>query len=246
MQTWAESAIGKKPMKTRIICLIIAVGLFSAATASADCTIDTTWTIADMTAQHNVVRTAINAGTQVGPAATGNVQPVPTNALPPFTWSAAIAATSATWALTCPQIHDPALAANCVFPGTGGNGGGTCGENLFFSASSVDPTVWTAANAVVASWAGESLLYNHGTNGCTGVCGHYTAIAHHPSNLVGCSAYKENNVIAPFGFTFPGVLSAVGLVCRYNGIQIGGTKPYCAAAGGTCALPVELMNFEIS
>ncbi len=221
--------------------------LFSTGTALAVCTIDNTWTTADMTAQHNVVRAAINAGAQIGPVATGNVQPVPTNALPMFTYSAGIAATSATWAATCPQIHDPNLSTNCTFAGTGGNGGSSCGENLFWSASTLNPTTWTAAAAVVASWANsESVNYNHTTNTCgAGQCGHYTAIAHHPSNLVGCSAYQESGVAAPFGFTFGGVMSAVGLVCRYNGIQITGNSPYCPRAAG-CALPVELMNFEVN
>ncbi len=44
---------------------------------------------------------------------------------------------------------------------------------------------------VVAAWADEAREYDHGTNSCSGVCGHYTQIVWRTTRAVGCAVGSD-------------------------------------------------------
>ena len=51
---------------------------------------------------------------------------------------------------------------------------------------------------VVAMWASEAKSYDYATNGCSGVCGHYTQVVWRSTTSVGC-AIQRCATGSPFG-----------------------------------------------
>lgn len=97
--------------------------------------------------------------------------------LPLLKWSNDLAASSRKWA--------DALAAQDRFyinPNT------PYGQNLFMaSGGSASPT------AVVWHWASESRNYDHDSNTCGGICGHYTQLVWKNTSKVGCAVARRKD-----------------------------------------------------
>lgn len=64
---------------------------------------------------------------------------------------------------------------------------GGYGENIFMTQG----RQWTAAE-VVNRWASEAKNYNHATNQCQGVCGHYTQIVWRDTTQMGCGIARSS------------------------------------------------------
>ncbi len=140
---------------------------------------------AGITAQHNVTRaTAV---------------PAPSPALDPLCWSDAVSAHAQAWADTCNFSHDPDLGALSE------------GQNIYAAAVSVGFPA-TAAQDAEPLWAGEAADYDYATNGCSGVCGHYTQIVWRSTDFLGCGI-KNCTVNTPFG---PGFPNWTLVVCNYQ------------------------------
>ncbi|MBI4954041.1 MAG: Fis family transcriptional regulator [Myxococcales bacterium] len=67
-------------------------------------------------------------------------------------------------------------ADNCVWQ----HSGGPYGENLYGTTGGATPA------DVVASWVAEASAYDYASNGCSGVCGHYTQVVWRDSLRLGC------------------------------------------------------------
>ena len=103
------------------------------------------------------------------------LQPAPSPALPPLTWSSALQQHAQAWAETCPTGHNP----DRTVDGLSGN----TGENIYFSTSA------RPASTVVTRWASEACDYDYASNTCLGqMCGHYTQLVWRATTLVGCGA----------------------------------------------------------
>ncbi len=92
----------------------------------------------------------------------------------PLVWSDELARWAGAWASRlaakgCQLTHRPARADDY-------------GENIFWSSGPM------AAGDVVATWAGERSGYDHATNACDGVCGHFTQIVWRASKRLGCGS----------------------------------------------------------
>ncbi|HRI63763.1 MAG TPA: CAP domain-containing protein [Polyangium sp.] len=107
---------------------------------------------------------AMNGITAAHNRVRANVNPPAATPLPALTWSPEIAAVA------------QAYAEKCIW----GHSGGAYGENLFASTGGTSP------QEVVDSWASESKDYDYASNGCSGVCGHYTQIVWADSLRLGC------------------------------------------------------------
>jgi len=94
--------------------------------------------------------------------------------VPPLAWSARLAARAQDWAdhlLARRQfMHRPKS---------------PYGENLF----EIDGGTASPAQ-VVRSWASESRDYDHSSNRCSGVCGHYTQVVWGDTKEVGCAVAR--------------------------------------------------------
>ena len=107
-----------------------------------------------------------------------SAKPTPSPALPKLTWNAAAASVASAWAAHCDWNHNPSR--------------GNYGENIAAATSPLTPA------AVVAMWAAEASNYDYATNGCSGVCGHYTQIVWRDTTSVGCAIQKCTSG-SPFG-----------------------------------------------
>lgn len=114
--------------------------------------------------------------TQLHNDARAAVDPPAASPIPPLLWSAEVAGVA--------QAH----ADKCVFE----HSGGAYGENLYASTGDSKPA------DVVNSWVSEVADYDYASNGCSGVCGHYTQVVWANSQRLGCGVAKcsENS---PFG-----------------------------------------------
>lgn len=90
-------------------------------------------------------------------------------------WSAELAAYAQEWANQ--------LLANGRF---GHRESGAYGENIFMARGRQWP-----AGEVVNRWASEVRNYNHASNSCQGVCGHYTQIVWRGTTQVGCGVARS-------------------------------------------------------
>lgn len=115
----------------------------------------------------------------VGPhnAVRAAAQPMPQPALPDLVWDAELAAVAQAWAEGCNFEHST----------------GPFGENLYAATG-----MPSAADAVDA-WASEIEFYDYESNGCSGVCGHYTQIVWRDTARVGCG-FADCPSIAGAGF----------------------------------------------
>jgi pathogenesis-related protein 1 len=92
----------------------------------------------------------------------------------PLVWSDRLAAGAQAWANTLMArkqfVHRP---------------NGIDGENLFeITGATASPS------QVVGYWAAESRNYDYSSNGCRGVCGHYTQIVWRETKEVGCAVAR--------------------------------------------------------
>jgi uncharacterized protein YkwD len=95
--------------------------------------------------------------------------------VPPLTWSERLAGIAQDWANRLIASGDFAHSHN---PATG--------ENLYeIEGASASPDV------VVKAWADEVKEYDHATNACRGVCGHYTQLVWGDTKEVGCAAAQK-------------------------------------------------------
>jgi uncharacterized protein YkwD len=89
---------------------------------------------------------------------------------PPLVWSDALATDAARWAnhlvATHTFVHQP---------------NDPHGENLFLMAGGTATPL-----EVVRAWMAEMRDYDHNTNSCSGVCGHYTQVIWRSTRAVGC------------------------------------------------------------
>jgi uncharacterized protein YkwD len=89
---------------------------------------------------------------------------------PPLVWSAVLAEAAQFWANHLMSTHGFSHQPNDPH-----------GENLFLiSGGTVSPT------EVVRAWVAEISSYDHNTNTCSGVCGHYTQVIWRTTREVGC------------------------------------------------------------
>jgi len=116
-----------------------------------------------------------------------NAQPAPDPALPDLVWDSNLASIATQWA------------EGCVFE----HSGNEFGENLYVGSGTPD-----AATAIVA-WGDEDAMYDYASNGCSGVCGHYTQIVWRDTTRVGCG-FADCDSVA--GVDFAGRI----WVCNYD------------------------------
>ena len=134
-------------------------------------------------------------------SARAQAMPAPSPALPALTWSGTLAQAAQTWADGCVFQHSM----------------GMYGENLYASAGST-PT----GPGVTQDWVSEASSYEHATDSCSGVCGHYTQVVWRATSMLGC-AVKACSQNSPFG----GYPDWTIVVCEYDppGNYVG-QKPY--------------------
>lgn len=110
-------------------------------------------------------------------AARAAVEPAADPAIPPLVWDGTLASYA--------QAH----ADKCVFE----HSTGPYGENLY-----AESGLGAGPEDVVASWVAEAADYDYATNGCSGVCGHYTQVVWAATQRLGCgfTMCSENS---PFG-----------------------------------------------
>jgi uncharacterized protein YkwD len=126
------------------------------------------------------------------------VVPAADPALPDLVWDEELAGVAQAWADACVFEHST----------------NEFGENLY--AGTGTPSIQDA----VTAWAGEVADYDYDSNGCSGVCGHYTQIVWRDTARVGCAfADCETLVGAGFGGRY--------WVCNYDPPgNFVGEKPY--------------------
>ena len=93
----------------------------------------------------------------------------------PLVWSTRLAAAAQDWA-------EYLIASHAFFHSPDNR----FGENLYRIPGGV-----ASPAQVVAMWAGEASSYDTRSNGCTGVCGHYTQIIWSTTRAVGCASASD-------------------------------------------------------
>lgn len=144
---------------------------------------------------------AMNGMTAAHNAARANVNPPAASPIPPLAWSGPIAAVAQAYAENCVWEHSM----------------GEYGENLYASAGQE-----TTPQDVVDSWVSEVADYDYGSNGCSGVCGHYTQVVWADSAKLGCGVANCST-----GSPFDGFPDWQIWVCNYDPPgNFNGQKPY--------------------
>ena len=143
-----------------------------------------------------------------------------------MTWNDFLASTAAGWAAGCNWKHgQPPLGDNPTYT--------SMGQNLYATTGSV----MNLTAAIQHGWYDEKQYYDYDTQGCSHVCGHYTAVVWATSRHVGCG-YHLCESLAGSGFT-----EALYLVCNYGPPgNYAGLKPYtkgpacskCGSGAGWC------------
>lgn len=85
-----------------------------------------------------------------------------------------------------------AYAERCVFE----HSGNEYGENLYASAGQA-----STPQQVVDAWVSEVAQYDHASNACSGVCGHYTQVVWADTRRVGCGVATCSESSPFSGFT---------------------------------------------
>ncbi|OAB59982.1 hypothetical protein AY599_12305 [Leptolyngbya valderiana BDU 20041] len=113
--------------------------------------------------------------------------------LPAVTWDCDAAAVAQLWADRTQgrQGHSSNDWRQQQYSNRTGLQGGAAklGENLGWSGGS-DPSVVRPVVRSVTDWDSERENYNHETNTCNGVCGHYTQMVWRESTSIGCGVYR--------------------------------------------------------
>lgn len=144
---------------------------------------------------------AMNGMTAAHNAARANVTPPASTPIPPLSWSGNLAAVAQAYAEKCVWEHSM----------------GEYGENLYASAGQE-----TTPGDVVTSWVSEVAEYDYSTNGCSGVCGHYTQVVWADSSKLGCGVANCTT-----GSPFDGFPEWQIWVCNYDPPgNFNGEKPY--------------------
>jgi pathogenesis-related protein 1 len=132
-------------------------------------------------------------------------QPAPSPPLAPLCYSSTVQQTAQAWADGCSWKHNP--------------GRGFLGENIAAFSSSLS----NAPLHAVELWAGEAADYDYASNGCSGVCGHYTQIVWRSSQRLGCGV-AVCTTGSPWGSASP---NWTYVVCNYDppGNYVG-QRPY--------------------
>ena len=128
--------------------------------------------------------------------------------LPPLEWDPALAQTAADWVAMCRDSdapiglidHNPSRSVGHPY---------YVGENIFGSGGSA------TAKQAVETWAAEQASYDHDTNTCSGICGHYTQIVWRTTVKLGCA--KGTCAGLAYGNT---------IVCNYGPGGNSGGRPY--------------------
>lgn len=153
--------------------------------------------LAGMTLAHNQVRAAVDTtGVAGGP-------------LPPLQWDNNLAQYAAAWVQMCRDVDQPIGLVDHDPNRTNVAGYSYIGENIYASSGGA-----TAQDAVQL-WAAEKANYDYATNGCNGVCGHYTQVVWRATTHVGCALYSCA------GLQFPSTI-----VCDYGPGGNDGGPPY--------------------
>ncbi|MBP6631019.1 MAG: Fis family transcriptional regulator [Kofleriaceae bacterium] len=129
--------------------------------------------------------------------------------VPALAWDGALADIAQAWADQCVDQEAP---IGLIDHNEGRSEGypSYVGENVYGSSGAA-----TGPDAV-AAWASEEADYDHASNTCSGVCGHYTQLVWRDTTHVGCAI---GNCA---GLRFGNVV-----VCNYGpGGNVNGARPY--------------------
>jgi uncharacterized protein YkwD len=126
----------------------------------------------------------------------------------PLSWDPQLAAIASDWAAGCRDEDDPVGLIDHN-PDRSGAFGSYVGENVYGSSGPTDGL------AAVASWAAEESDYDHASNTCSGICGHYTQIVWVASTALGCGVHA-----------CPGLTYGYTIVCDYAPGGNDGGRPY--------------------
>ena len=126
----------------------------------------------------------------------------------PLSWDPALAAIAQAWAEQCIDQEAPTGLIDHN-PGRSDGYGDYVGENVYGSGGGASGT------DAVAAWASEESSYDHDSNSCSDVCGHYTQIVWAATSKVGCSLHQCD------GLTFGNTI-----VCDYAPGGNDGGRPY--------------------
>ncbi|XP_034381957.1 GLIPR1-like protein 1 [Cyclopterus lumpus] len=136
-----------------------------------------------------------------------------------MTWDEGLAITARAWARHCVFEHNTYLKeVGRVHPTFS-----SVGENLW---AGYPPSAFKASRAI-KSWVDEEPNYNHGSNVCTKVCGHYTQVVWASSYKVGCAAQ-----LCPEEVIFVCNYAPAGNVNRRRPYKQGGAG--CSGCEGRC------------
>jgi uncharacterized protein YkwD len=140
-------------------------------------------------------------------ARTEAVNPTPNPMLPAMTWNDDLANIAQGYAEQCKWEHNPDRSDTFNT---------YVGENLFAQYGSVPSSL-----DVVQNWMDEQQFYDYDTNGCSGVCGHYTQVVWRESTELGCAIHLCDEVE---GLSWSDVYL---VVCNYApGGNYNGVRPY--------------------
>jgi len=126
----------------------------------------------------------------------------------PLAWDADLAAIAADWAAGCRDQDEP-FGLIDHNPDRSDRFGSYVGENVYGASAQVD------GPAAVDLWAAEEAAYDHASNTCDGICGHYTQVVWADTTLMGCAAHACPALT--YGYT---------IVCDYAPGGNDGGRPY--------------------
>lgn len=126
----------------------------------------------------------------------------------PLSWDPELAAIASDWAAGCRDEDEP-IGLIDHNPDRSDELGSYVGENVYGSSGP------TGGPAAVAAWASEESDYDHASNTCSGICGHYTQIVWADSTALGCGVHS-----------CPGLTYGYTIVCDYAPGGNDGGRPY--------------------
>lgn len=126
----------------------------------------------------------------------------------PLSWDPELAAIASAWAAGCRDQDEP-IGLIDHNPTRSDAFGAYVGENVYGSSGPTD------GPAAVDSWAAEEADYDHASNTCSGICGHYTQIVWAETTALGCALRVCDRLT--YGHT---------IVCDYAPGGNDGGRPY--------------------
>jgi pathogenesis-related protein 1 len=129
-------------------------------------------------------------------------------ALPQMQWDPALAAIAAAWGAMCQDNNGDGLIDHN--PNRSATYPTYVGENVYGAGGGA------SAQQAVNLWMAEKSHYDHASNRCSGVCGHYTQIVWRETDHVGCALA-----------VCPSLRFGNAIICDYGpGGNFGGQPPY--------------------